>query len=132
MNHRVMIVEDGDGLRFELAERMTELSCVPTYANNATALGLLREVDPRLVILDLDILSGRAWELLTELIRLRRRTFVIVLTGVPSRAHSARAFGADVVITKPVDMKAFLQATREALQTSRGSLGDARAARSEG
>jgi len=116
MKPKIILVEDEQGLRNLVREAFAacgyevlltdgmEETCGPSEMAQADVL-----------ILDLDLNSGNAWNLLAEWITFKPVVCTILLTETPSRVETARAVGADAVMKKPVELGVLLQTTQELL-----------------
>lgn len=99
----IMVVDD-DQDTLKIISRTLELEgyAVSTAADGQTALTLIEERSPDLVILDIMIPELDGFQVL-ELLRERSNVPVIMLTAQrdPILVHKALAFGADDYVTKP-------------------------------
>jgi CheY-like chemotaxis protein len=107
----VLVVEDDDDLRIELEELLTDDGYrVLATCNGQEALGLLEQVKPHLILLDLmmPVLSG--WEVLAAM------NADPVLAGIPVVALSTYAAqaprGVACTLSKPIRVEALLAAVR--------------------
>ncbi|MBA4131350.1 MAG: hypothetical protein C0519_07975 [Hyphomicrobium sp.] len=100
---RVLLVEDEVLISMMLEDKMRELGlCVAGVAATvAGAIGMLRDTDPDVAVVEFKLADGECDDLLAEL-RLRRVPFVVVTAARIDRAD-ARFANIDV-LEKPVDM----------------------------
>lgn len=116
MPHRIMLVEDDAGVRSRLAGALAASGFETTLADDESATVLFETERADLLVLDLDLESGHAWDVFADLRSREGRLCAITLTGAPSRADIARLLRADAVLQKPVDPDAVLRAAREVLK----------------
>jgi CheY-like chemotaxis protein len=81
---RVMLVDDSPifikSLK-SLLRRIPTLNVVATAANGVEALPLIKETQPHLLILDLNMPKMNGWEVLDELRKMKSSILVIVLSA---------------------------------------------------
>jgi chemotaxis response regulator CheB len=104
---RVMIVDDAAMMRLIIQNMLRgdpHLSLVGAASNGREALEKLSELQPDLILLDLEMPEMDGLEFLRHA-RLKSKARVLVLTSVApqgsGKAMQAYALGADVVISKP-------------------------------
>lgn len=120
--YRIMVVDDDTGFRALLLQILSKnLVCeVEGFANGAEALIRLGSYPPDLLVLDmfmpqidgLGVCRAIKNELGLELMR------VIIITGFPEHPNliSARRLGFKQILTKPIDMKRFIDTVKENLE----------------
>lgn len=102
---RIMLVDDAAMMRLIIRNMLRDdphLQVVGYAANGKEALEKLAEVQPDLIVLDIEMPEMDGLEFLQHA-RLRSKARVVVLSSVIDswKAARARALGADAVITKP-------------------------------
>ncbi len=104
---KIMIVDDAPMMRLiihNLLRNDPHLCLVASASNGQEALHKLPEVEPDLILLDLDMPVMDGLEFLRHA-RLKSRARVVVLTSIAPKgspkALEAQALGADAVISKP-------------------------------
>jgi CheY-like chemotaxis protein len=116
MSVPILVVEDDESIRDMLVECLAEAGYLTEAAANGNeALALLQGgVRPSLILLDLamPLMNGR------EFLSSWRSSYVasapvIVLTADQHQHQHASALGVDRVLTKPVDISAFLETIAE-------------------
>jgi len=116
MKHKIMLVEDepslGDLLREAFATRGYDVLLAD---GQEASIGPTEMAEADVLVLDLDLNNGTAWNLLAEWITFKPVVCTILLTEIPSRIETARVVGADAVIKKPVELSLLLQTTQELL-----------------
>lgn len=124
-----VVAVDDDHAGLELLRMVLEADgyAVRTSAFAAAALDLLIDVAPNVLVTDLMMGADRQGGFrLIEQVRSRPELDglpVVALTGVTS-SHDlarARAVGADVCMTKPIDVAEFLRVLREVTGSTRAS-----------
>ena len=121
MMKRILVVEDDAALARVLRDNLTfdgfDVQCV---TESSTALQVVREFAPDLVVLDV-MLPGMSGFELCGLLRQRGRTPIIILTARGQKADKLRGLnlGADDYITKPFDLEEFLARVRAVLRRAR-------------
>ncbi len=107
MKKKIMIVDDAAMMRFVIKKMLSKdpnLDLAGFASNGKEALDQLDEVQPDLILLDLEMPEMGGLEFLRH-VRLRSQAKVVVLTSMApkgsSKAMQARALGADAVIAKP-------------------------------
>jgi len=116
MNPKIMLVEDEQNLRNLVGEALS--SCgyeVLLAGGDQEPIGPTEMAAADVLVLDLDLNNGRAWNLLAEWITFKPVVCTILLTETPSRVETARVVGADAIIQKPVELNVLLQTTQELL-----------------
>jgi two-component system, NtrC family, response regulator len=120
----LLIVEDDPGLQRQLKWSYEDYDVV-IAGNRAAAIDALRAYEPRVVTLDLGLPpdedgTSEGFATLTEIIRLRPRTKVIVASGHGARESALRAIalGAYDFYQKPVDIDELGLIVRRAFHVS--------------
>ena len=114
---RVMLVDDHamvrEGLRL-LLRTAPDIAVVGEAGDGAAALNLMREVDPDIVILDLDMPDGDGRAALRELVSTLPRVRVLILTvhGEQERLLSMLEAGARGYLTKEAASRDLVEAIR--------------------
>lgn len=113
---RILLVEDDDDMRLDLAELLREEGhVVATAANGQEALDWLRDQAPStdLILLDLMMPVMSGWEFRTRQLAEPRtaRIPVVVMTGVDLRRADADLQAAAYFV-KPLDLDGLLRAVR--------------------
>lgn len=116
MKPKIMVVEDEQGLRDRLRETFAARDFDVLLADGQEgSFGPTEMAEADVLVLDLDLSSGRAWNFLAEWITFKPVVCTILLTGTPSRVETARLVGADAVMRKPIESSQLLQITQELL-----------------
>jgi DNA-binding response OmpR family regulator len=116
MNHKIMLVEDEQNLGGLLREAFAACGYEVLLADGREdSIGPTQMAEADVLVLDLDLNSGTAWNLLAEWITFKPVVCTILLTETPSRLETARLVGADAVMKKPVELGLLLQTTQELL-----------------
>ena len=104
---KIMVVDDAAMMRFvikSMLDKDSNLHLAGFASNGKEALDQLDEVQPDLILLDLEMPEMGGLEFLRHA-RLKSQAKVVVLTSMApkgsSKAMQARALGADAVIAKP-------------------------------
>jgi|YNPNPStandDraft_1061719.scaffolds.fasta_scaffold12708_4 chemotaxis response regulator CheB len=104
---KIMIVDDAPMMRLiihNLLRNDPHLCLIASASNGQEALDKLPEVEPDLILLDLDMPVMDGLEFLRHA-RLKSRARVVVLTSIAPKgspkALEAQALGADAVLSKP-------------------------------
>ena len=104
---RVMVVEDATMMRLVIRNLLNDdpnLQVVANCKNGQEALDMLQEVDPDLIILDIEMPEMDGITFLRHA-RLKSRAKILVLSAVTTsgsgKAAKARVLGADAVIATP-------------------------------
>ena len=104
---KIMVVDDAAMMRFvikSMLDKDSNLHLAGFASNGKEALDQLDEVQPDLILLDLEMPEIGGLEFLRHA-RLKSQAKVVVLTSMApkgsSKAMQARALGADAVIAKP-------------------------------
>ena len=121
---RVLIVDDAGALRERLAEMLSQVSGLDIAgeaANVAEALSAIRELQPDLVILDLQLPDGNGLQVLWEAKQNYANMKVIILTNQPEAQYKQRcaALGADFFLCKSTDSDLLVEIA-ETLTVSEG------------
>ena len=116
MKPKIMLVEDEQNLRNFVREALAACGYdVLLAGDDQEEIGPSEMAEADVLVLDLDLNSGRAWNLLAEWITFKPVVCTILLTETPSRIETARVVGADAIIQKPVELNVLLQTTQELL-----------------
>ena len=116
MKSKIMLVEDEQGLRNLVREAFAACGYEVLLADGENeSFGPSEMAEADVLVLDLDLNSGKAWNLLAEWITFKPVVCTILLTETPSRVETARVVGADAVIKKPIELGLLLQTTQELL-----------------
>ena len=121
---RVMVVEDNaDNL--ELVYQLLEFYSAEIFVayDGAAGMGLLENILPTVLLLDLSMPNMNGWQMLTEL-RANPQTQhipVIALTAHARREdrEQALAYGFDGYISKPISIKTFIPEVQAVLKQCR-------------
>jgi DNA-binding response OmpR family regulator len=116
MKPKIMLVEDEQDLRNFVREALAACGYdVLMAGGDKESIGPTEMAEADVLVLDLDLNNGRAWNLLAEWITFKPVVCTILLTETPSRVETARVVGADAIIQKPVELNVLLQTTQELL-----------------
>jgi DNA-binding response OmpR family regulator len=116
MKPKIMLVEDEQNLRNFVREALVAVGYdVLLAGGEKESIGPSEMAEADVLMLDLDLNSGSAWNLLAEWITFKPVVCTILLTETPSRVETARLVGADAIIKKPVELNVLLQTTQELL-----------------
>jgi two-component system, sensor histidine kinase len=118
---RVLVVEDNPDLVEVLMLFLAGVSknlAIATARSGFEALDKIKDERPDLIVLDVMMPGMDGFEVLSRLRRLPadQRMPVMVLTGYADAVARASAAGADAVMLKPFEKKAFVQKVLELLQ----------------
>jgi CheY-like chemotaxis protein len=104
---RVLLVDDERELAQTLSERLQlrDMGCAVAY-NGESALKLVKEDDPEVMIIDLKLPGISGLEVLQEVKQIRPEIEAIILTGQgsPTDEEQCRRLGAIGYLQKPVDI----------------------------
>jgi len=116
MKPKIILVEDELDLRNLVREAFAACGYDVLLADGeGETVGPTQMAAADVLVLDLDLNSGRAWNLLAEWITFKPVVCTILLTETPSRVETARVVGADAVMKKPLEIGVLLQTTQELL-----------------
>ena len=116
MKPKIMLVEDEHNLRNLVREAFAACGYDVLLADGQKeAIGASEMAEADVLVLDLDLNNGRAWNLLAEWITFKPVVCTILLTETTSRVETARVVGADAVMKKPLELHMLLQTTQELL-----------------
>jgi DNA-binding response OmpR family regulator len=116
MKPKIMLVEDEHDLRNLVREAFAACGYDVLLADGEQeTFGPAEMAEADVLVLDLDLNSGKAWNLLAEWITFKPVVCTILLTETPSRVETARMVGADAVMKKPIELRALLETTQELL-----------------
>ena len=120
-NKDVLLVDDDEDILVAIKAALDDLGVsIRTTGNGNTAVDMVKEKTPDLLILD-QMLPGRSGFLVLEKIRnIRKETGkppVIMITANPGARHKvyAETLGVDVYINKPFRMEKLVNATKDLL-----------------
>ncbi len=119
MTARILIVDDEDKVRKYLSRLLGKRGfAVLSAEDGPSALALLQEEDPDLIILDVLMPGASGLEILPEIKRLRPHVEVLMLTGNASVDDGVEGIrrGAFDYLLKPVDMNMLLERLHAALE----------------
>lgn len=115
---RVVIIEDDDdvaGLHARFLESLEEFEVVGRAGTVAQAFGLLEELQPELLLLDLHLPDGTGMDLLRRVRAVRPDAYdIIMITAVPDRPIVERALrlGVSDYLLKPFTKQEFTKRLR--------------------
>jgi DNA-binding response OmpR family regulator len=115
---RLLIVDDSPALLRSLSEALAHRARhVETAASISSARALLRAFEPELLLLDVALPDGNAFDLLTDFDGSKRTPAVIALSGAAGPAEGFRlaAIGVREYLQKPVTAAALTAAVDRAL-----------------
>ena len=121
MEARLLIVDDENHLRASLQEYFTREGFeVAVAGDGAQALSMLTEVNPDLVILDVQLPQADGLEICQEIRRkLKPATGIIMISGIKKEMLDriiGLEVGADVYLTKPFETRELLAQVRALLR----------------
>ena len=130
MEAKLLIVDDEDHLRAELQKYFSREGFeVSVAGDGAQALSMLTEVNPDLVILDVELPQADGLEICQEIRRkLKPATGIIMISGIKKETIDriiGLEVGADMYLTKPFETRELLAQVRALLrrikaETARG------------
>ena len=113
MSSQILLVEDDDDIRTDLAAMLEEYGySVTAVRDGFEALRLLRGGGrPRLILLDLMMPEMNGWQLRLELLKDRQLASipVLVMSGAGSLPMEAASLGATGFVSKPFDLRRLLE-----------------------
>ena len=112
----IVVAEDDEGFRRTLQEILTaEGYSVITAADGASALQVLEDSHPRLVVLDWEMpgIDGAGFRKAQALSPAIANVPVLVLTGDRRALEDAKKAGVERTLSKPVGLAVFLAAVAE-------------------
>lgn len=116
MKPKIMLVEDESNLRNLVREAFAACGYDVLLADGEKeTIGASEMAEADVLVLDLDLNNGKAWNLLAEWITFKPVVCTILLTETTSRVETARVVGADAVVKKPFELHILLQTTQELL-----------------
>ena len=118
--HRILLVDDEDGIRFTLGTLLKkEGYLVDTAADLTAARSLLHGTRYDVAFIDIMLANESGIDLLREIKTSAQRTQVVMFTGCPQVESAAEAvrLGAFDYMTKPVRFETLIAVTRHALGT---------------
>lgn len=107
----VLVVEDDDDIRETLAEVLTEDGyTVETARNGAQALAALGTIEPKLILLDLNmpVMNGREFREAQKRDPALLRIPTVVLTAVDKLRQEVSELEVDGAIAKPIELSQLL------------------------
>lgn len=117
---KVLIVDDEPFIRIALGEALRSWDYEPIEAGKvAEAISVFNEVEPPVVLLDIDLPDGSGLDVLNDIKRQRPETIVVMITGsvdVPNALAALRG-GAHDFIGKPVRLEELRVTLRNAFET---------------
>lgn len=123
MKNKVLIVDDQNGIRVLLMEVFTNEGYETFQApNGKTALEIVREEDPDLVLLDMKIPGMDGLDILKHIKSINSSIKVIMMTayGELDMIKEATELGAIMHFTKPFDIDEMRQAVQQQLSERNG------------
>ncbi|RLC25707.1 MAG: sigma-54-dependent Fis family transcriptional regulator, partial [Deltaproteobacteria bacterium] len=119
MKSKILIVDDEENIRFGFEMILADQGHdVMTAINFDSALKIISDTDPDLIITDIILGGNTGIDLLHEIKNRKMHCPVIMITGEPNIETSAEAvrLGAFDYITKPIRKEALLRITTHGLQ----------------
>lgn len=118
MTARVLIVEDDPALRHALARVATRWGSEVLHASNAREGIAMLEADPRLLIIDLRLPDGDAFDVVEPAMRRRPSPTVVAMSGLASPEETFRLAQAGVraFLRKPMGVPDLVEAVEAALR----------------
>ena len=116
----VLVVDDEPGLLRLFTRLLERLECQPVAANGGTtALDLLDQITPDLLILDLAMPEVNGYQVLQYVRSIPRLDTmkVMILTARPNMVPEVEALGIDCWVSKPVMPTDFLDIVSQVLDT---------------
>jgi len=120
----VLIVEDDDGLRRTLARAVGEKYAVTTAKGGHEAVAVLRRQKIDVILLDLFMLKGDGFAVLSHLIARDTNQMVVILSALDDsrRIVNIMKLGVSDYLTKPCSLKALHRSIRRAIKSRHGGL----------
>lgn len=119
-NQKILIVDDDSFIRLALNQALTSWEYQPYEADSvAAAVEMFREVEPAVVLLDIDLPDGSGLDVLNAVKEARPDTIAIMVTGnvdVPNVVSALRG-GAHDFISKPIKLEELRITLRNAVET---------------
>jgi len=114
MQDRIMLVQDDQELFHQLKQAYSDLEETLLWSNgDGEVLEVFQSSNVQVLILDLDLRDGTAWNTLADLITLDPHVRVILLSSSPGWHSLAVSVGADLILDKPVDVVALVRQLKE-------------------
>lgn len=117
---KVLIVDDEPFIRVALSEALRSWDYEPFEAGRVSeAISMFYEMEPPVVLLDIDLPDGSGLDVLTEIKKERPETIAVMITGsvdVPNTVAALRG-GAHDFIGKPVRLEELRVTLRNAFET---------------
>ncbi len=116
----VLVVDDEPGLLRLFTRLLERLDCKPVAASGGTvALGILDQITPDLLILDLAMPEVNGYQVLQYVRRVPRLDTmkVMILTARPNMVPEVEALGIDCWVSKPVMPHDFLDIVTQVLDS---------------
>ena len=103
---RVLIVDDDDELAEVLRQTLRESGyAVATVRHGAAALELIGQIQPDLILLDLEMPIMDGWSFVNQYRRGGKASGrIVLLTGHPNVREISQSLGADAYIEKPFEL----------------------------
>lgn len=115
----ILIVDDEESIRFAFSQHLSREGCeVLTASDFDSALDILAEIEPDLVISDIVLEGHSGIDVLQEIKKRELRCPVIIITGEPNieTASEAVRLGAFDYLPKPIRKETLLRITKTALR----------------
>lgn len=120
VNEKILVVDDESFIRLALSEALKSWDYEPFEADSvAAAKAAFTEIDPAVVLLDIDLPDGSGLEILEHIKEVQPETIAIMVTGnvdVPNVVSALRG-GAHDFISKPIKLEELRITLRNALET---------------
>jgi two-component system response regulator AtoC len=120
LKKKVLIVDDEPFIRVALSEALRTWDYEPVEAGRVSeAQAIFKDVEPPVVLLDIDLPDGSGLDVLTEIKQTNPDTIVVMITGsvdVPNAVAALRG-GAHDFIGKPVRLEELRITLRNAFET---------------
>lgn len=117
---KVLIVDDEPFIRVALSEALRSWDYEPLEAGRVSeAISMFYEIEPSVVLLDIDLPDGSGLDVLTEIKKQRPETIAVMITGsvdVPNTVAALRG-GAHDFIGKPIRLEELRITLRNAFET---------------
>jgi len=100
---KVLLIEDDRELREGFEVSLCESGFDVTAAADEQALLAVRGCSPDVLVIDLDLQSGAAWNLYADWKGRHPKLLTVALTAMPNRFGVARAVGINALMEKPIE-----------------------------
>ncbi|MDF1566551.1 MAG: response regulator [Spirochaetaceae bacterium] len=101
----VLVVDDDPGVLAVVVEMLASIGYKTTAASGArSAVGLLPQIKPDIIITDIVMPDGEGMELILHLTRCKEKPSVIAMSGNPTGVlflHATELLGVNAVLRKP-------------------------------